>query len=106
MPAASTLLRRACLAATIALSGAAAFAVQSATAQPAATPAAAAEAGVGLPAALQDLDAYVERVCTPAEPAARPQRLDYRRYAGYEHAQVMETYSPMFADAIAVRAFW
>ena len=46
-------------------------------------------------------DAYVERVCTPAEPAARPQRLDYRRYAGYEHAQVMETYSPMFADAIA-----
>ena len=46
-------------------------------------------------------DAYVERVCTPAEPAAPPQRLDYRRYAGYEHAQVMETYSPMFADAIA-----
>ncbi|WP_051176268.1 serine hydrolase [Luteimonas mephitis] len=59
MPAASTLLRRACLVATIALSGAAAFA---AAAQPAATPAEATQAGDSLPAALQDLDAYVERV--------------------------------------------
>lgn len=40
-------------------------------------------------------DAYVKRVC------ADGQRVDYRRYAGYEHAQVMETYSPMIADAIA-----
>jgi uncharacterized membrane protein HdeD (DUF308 family)/acetyl esterase/lipase len=40
-------------------------------------------------------DAYVKRVC------ADGQRIDYRRYAGYEHAQVMETYSPMIADAIA-----
>lgn len=40
-------------------------------------------------------DGYVKRVCADA------QRLEYRRYAGYEHAQVMETYSPMVADAIA-----
>ncbi|MBN9177572.1 MAG: DUF308 domain-containing protein [Microbacterium sp.] len=46
-------------------------------------------------------DAYVDRLCAPAEPGLRPQRVDYRRYAGYEHAQVMETYSPMVADAIA-----
>lgn len=40
-------------------------------------------------------DAYAARVCE------RRQRLDYRRYAGYQHAEVMETYSPMVADAIA-----
>ena len=40
-------------------------------------------------------DAVVESMC------ATGQRVDYRRYAGYEHAQVMETYSPMVADAIA-----
>lgn len=40
-------------------------------------------------------DGYVSRAC------AAGQRVDYRRYAGYEHAQVMETYSPMIADAIA-----
>lgn len=40
-------------------------------------------------------DAFVESMC------ATGQRVDYRRYAGYEHAQVMETYSPMVADAIA-----
>lgn len=39
-------------------------------------------------------DAYAKRVCDAG------QRIDYRRYAGYEHAQVMETYSPMTADAI------
>src|SRR3546814_8441578 len=58
MPAASTLLRRACLVVSIALSCGAAFA-----AQPAAAPAAATSAGETLPAALHDLDAYVERVC-------------------------------------------
>src|SRR3546814_9760747 len=57
MPAASTLLRRACLCVSIALSCGAAFA-----AQPAAAPAAATSAGETLPAALHDLDAYVERV--------------------------------------------
>ena len=40
-------------------------------------------------------DGYVKRVC------ADGQRIEYHRYAGYEHAQVMETYSPMIADAIA-----
>ena len=40
-------------------------------------------------------DGYVKRVC------ADGQRIEYHRYAGYEHAQVMETYSPMVADAIA-----
>ncbi len=40
-------------------------------------------------------DAYAKRVCDAG------QRIDYRRYPGYEHAQVMETYSPMIADAIA-----
>lgn len=40
-------------------------------------------------------DTYVRRVCE------RGQRIDYRRYAAYEHAEVMETYSPMVADAIA-----
>ncbi len=39
-------------------------------------------------------DAYVERACQ------RGQRVDYQRYAGYEHAEVMETYSPMIADVI------
>lgn len=39
-------------------------------------------------------DRYVERSC------ASGQRVDYRRYAGYEHAEVMETYSPMIADVI------
>ncbi|WP_336630515.1 MULTISPECIES: lipase family protein [unclassified Microbacterium] len=39
-------------------------------------------------------DAYAARVCESG------QRLDYRRYAGYQHAEVMETYSPMVADAI------
>src|SRR3546814_3957761 len=57
MPAASTLLRRACLCVSIALSCGAAFA-----AQPAAAPAAATSAGEILPAALHDLDAYVQRV--------------------------------------------
>lgn len=40
-------------------------------------------------------DGFVARMCDTG------QRVDYRRYAGYEHAQVMETYSPMVADAIA-----
>ena len=40
-------------------------------------------------------DAYVKRVC------ATGQRVDYRRYVGFEHAQVMENYSPMIADVIA-----
>lgn len=40
-------------------------------------------------------DAYVQRLCEAG------QRVDYRRYAGYEHAQIMETYSPMIEDVIA-----
>ncbi len=44
---------------------------------------------------LKTQDAFAKRVCDAG------QRIDYRRYAGYEHAQVMETYSPMIADAIA-----
>lgn len=46
-----------------------------------------------IPPATQD--AYVEKVCGSG------QQVDYRRYATYEHAEVMETYSPMIADAIA-----
>lgn len=40
-------------------------------------------------------DRYLDRVC------ADGQRVEFRRYAGYEHAEVMENYSPMVADAIA-----
>ena len=40
-------------------------------------------------------DRYVDRVC------ADGQRVEFHRYAGYEHAEVMENYSPMVADAIA-----
>lgn len=40
-------------------------------------------------------DGYIKRVC------AGGQRVEYRRYAGYAHAQVMETYAPAVADAIA-----
>lgn len=45
-----------------------------------------------IPIATQD--AYAQRVCDAG------QRIDYRRYAGYEHAEVMENYSPMVKDAI------
>ncbi|MCT9819663.1 DUF308 domain-containing protein [Microbacterium sp. W1N] len=40
-------------------------------------------------------DGYVERLCRAG------QTVDYRVYAGFEHAQVVEGYSPLVADLLA-----
>ena len=39
-------------------------------------------------------DDFVARMCEAG------QRVDYRRYAGFQHAQVMEGYSPLTADLL------